>query len=72
VFGDDAYKSRSALPNHDRPLVSGAGGIEMQLARSLSAIPLFHQTINLENPGKECDWIHAERRREKKVRVALK
>ena len=73
VFGDYAYKvaisSTKSMTGH---LLGGAGGVEMAgcaLAIRDSVIP---PTINLENPGKECDLDYtANVAREKKVRVAL-
>src|SRR6266478_5643574 len=73
VFGDYAYKvairSTKSMTGH---LLGGAGGGEKAgcvLAIRESVIP---PTINLENPGKECDLDYtANVAREKKVRVAL-
>jgi 3-oxoacyl-[acyl-carrier-protein] synthase II len=73
VFGDYAYKvaisSTKSMTGH---LLGGAGGVEMAacvLAIRDSVIP---PTINLENPGKECDLDYTPNvARERKVRVAL-
>jgi 3-oxoacyl-[acyl-carrier-protein] synthase II len=73
VFGDYAYKvaisSTKSMTGH---LLGGAGGVEMgacALAIRDSVIP---PTINLENPGEECDLDYTPNvAREKKVRVAL-
>ena len=73
VFGDHAYKvaisSTKSMTGH---LLGGAGGVEMAacvLAIRDSVVP---PTINLENPGEECDLDYTPNvAREKKVRVAL-
>jgi 3-oxoacyl-[acyl-carrier-protein] synthase II len=73
IFGEYADKvSISATKSMTGHLLGGAGGIEMAacaLAIRESVIP---PTINLENPGEECDLDYtANVAREKKVRVAL-
>ncbi len=73
IFGEYADKvSISATKSMTGHLLGGAGGIEMAacaLAIRDSAIP---PTINLENPGEECDLDYTPNvAREKKVRVAL-
>ncbi len=73
VFGDHAYRvaisSTKSMTGH---LLGGAGGVEMAacvLAIRDSVVP---PTINLENPGEECDLDYTPNvAREKKVRVAL-
>jgi 3-oxoacyl-[acyl-carrier-protein] synthase II len=73
VFGQYAYKvpisSTKSMTGH---LLGGAGGVEMAacvLAIRDSVIP---PTINLENPGEECDLDYTPNvARERKVRVAL-
>jgi 3-oxoacyl-[acyl-carrier-protein] synthase II len=73
IFGEHAHKvSISATKSMTGHLLGGAGGIEMAacvLAIRDSVIP---PTINLENPGDECDLDYTPNvAREKKVRVAL-
>jgi 3-oxoacyl-[acyl-carrier-protein] synthase II len=73
VFGEHAYKvSISATKSMTGHLLGGAGAVEMAacaLAIRDGAIP---PTINLENPGEECDLDYtANVAREKKVRVAV-
>src|SRR5436853_486947 len=73
VFGEHAYKvaisSTKSMTGH---LLGGAGGVEMAacvLAIRDSVIP---PTINLENPGEECDLDYTPNAaRERKVRIAL-
>ena len=73
VFGEYAHKvaisSTKSMTGH---LLGGAGGVEMAacvLAIRDSVIP---PTINLENPGEECDLDYTPNvARERKVRVAL-
>jgi len=73
VFGDDAYKvaisSTKSMTGH---LLGGAGGIEMAACALAIRDSVIPPTINLENPGKECDLDYTPKvAREKKVRVAL-
>ena len=73
IFGQHAYKVPiSATKSMTGHLLGGAGGIEMAacaLAIRHSVIP---PTINLENPGEECDLDYISKTaRERKVRVAL-
>jgi 3-oxoacyl-[acyl-carrier-protein] synthase II len=73
VFGDDAYKvaisSTKSMTGH---LLGGAGGIEMAACALAIRDSVIPPTINLENPGKECDLDYTPNvAREKKVRVAL-
>jgi 3-oxoacyl-[acyl-carrier-protein] synthase II len=73
VFGDYAYKvaisSTKSMTGH---LLGGAGGIEMAACALAIRDSVIPPTINLENPGKECDLDYTPKvAREKKVRVAL-
>src|ERR671934_477130 len=73
VFGDQAYKvaisSTKSMTGH---LLGGAGGIEMAACALAIRDSVIPPTINLENPGEECDLDYtANVAREKKVRVAL-
>jgi 3-oxoacyl-[acyl-carrier-protein] synthase II len=73
VFGDDAYKvaisSTKSMTGH---LLGGAGGVEMAACALAIRDSVIPPTINLENPGKECDLDYTPNvAREKKVRVAL-
>ena len=73
VFGDDAYKvaisSTKSMTGH---LLGGAGGIEMAACALAIRDSVIPPTINLENPGKECDLDYTPKvAREKKVRVDL-
>jgi 3-oxoacyl-[acyl-carrier-protein] synthase II len=73
VFGDYAYKvaisSTKSMTGH---LLGGAGGVEMAACALAIRDSVIPPTINLENPGKECDLDYTPNvAREKKVRVAL-
>jgi len=73
VFGDHAHKvaisSTKSMTGH---LLGGAGGIEMAACALAIRDSVIPPTINLENPGKECDLDYTPNvAREKKVRVAL-
>ena len=73
VFGDHASKvaisSTKSMTGH---LLGGAGGIEMAACALAIRDSVIPPTINLENPGKECDLDYTPNvAREKKVRVAL-
>ncbi|HYV29006.1 MAG TPA: beta-ketoacyl-ACP synthase II [Candidatus Eisenbacteria bacterium] len=73
VFGDYAYKvaisSTKSMTGH---LLGGAGGIEMAACALAIRDSVIPPTINLENPGEECDLDYTPKvAREKKVRVAL-
>ena len=73
VFGDYAYKvaisSTKSMTGH---LLGGAGGVEMAACALAIRDSVIPPTINLENPGEECDLDYtANVAREKKVRVAL-
>jgi 3-oxoacyl-[acyl-carrier-protein] synthase II len=73
VFGEHAHKvaisSTKSMTGH---LLGGAGGIEMAACALAIRDSVIPPTINLENPGEECDLDYtANVAREKKVRVAL-
>src|ERR671931_641094 len=73
VLGDHAYKvaisSTKSMTGH---LLGGAGGIEMAACALAIRDSVIPPTINLENPGKECDLDYTPNvAREKKVSVAL-
>src|SRR6266567_3441580 len=73
VFGDHAYKvaisSTKSMTGH---LLGGAGGVEMAACALAIRDSVIPPTINLENPGEECDLDYTPNvAREKKVRVAL-
>jgi len=73
VFGDYAYKvaisSTKSMTGH---LLGGAGGVEMAACALAIRDSVIPPTINLENPGEECDLDYIPNvGREKKVRVAL-
>jgi 3-oxoacyl-[acyl-carrier-protein] synthase II len=73
IFGEHAYKvSISATKSMTGHLLGGAGGIEMAACALAIRDSVIPPTINLENPGEECDLDYtANIAREKKVRVAL-
>jgi 3-oxoacyl-[acyl-carrier-protein] synthase II len=73
VFGEQAYKvSISSTKSMTGHLLGGAGGIEMAACALAIRDSVIPPTINLENPGKECDLDYTPNvAREKKVRVAL-
>ena len=73
VFGDYAYKvaisSTKSMTGH---MLGGAGGVEMAACALAIRDSVIPPTINLENPGKECDLDYTPNvARERKVRVAL-
>ncbi len=73
VFGDTAYKvaisSTKSMTGH---LLGGAGGVEMAACALAIRDGVIPPTINLENPGEECDLDYTPNvAREKKVRVVL-
>ena len=73
VFGDYAYEvpisSTKSMTGH---MLGGAGGVEMAACALAIRDSVIPPTINLENPGEECDLDYtANVAREKKVRVAL-
>jgi 3-oxoacyl-[acyl-carrier-protein] synthase II len=73
IFGEHADKvSISATKSMTGHLLGGAGGIEMAACALAIRDSVIPPTINLENPGEECDLDYtANIAREKKVRVAL-
>src|SRR5215469_5503292 len=73
VFGDHAYKlSISSTKSMTGHLLGGAGGTEMAVCALAIRDSVVPPTINLENPGEECDLDYTPNvAREKKVRVAL-
>lgn len=73
VFGEHAYKvavsSTKSMTGH---LLGGAGGVEMAACALAIRDSVIPPTINLENPGEECDLDYTPNvAREKKVRIAL-
>jgi 3-oxoacyl-[acyl-carrier-protein] synthase II len=73
VFGDSAYKvpisSTKSMTGH---LLGGAGGVEMAACALAIRDGVIPPTINLENPGEECDLDYTPNvAREKRVRVIL-
>ena len=73
IFGEYANKvSISATKSMTGHLLGGAGGIEMAACALAIRDSVVPPTINLENPGEECDLDYTPNvAREKKVRVAL-
>jgi 3-oxoacyl-[acyl-carrier-protein] synthase II len=73
IFGEHADKvSISATKSMTGHLLGGAGGIEMAACALAIRDSVVPPTINLENPGEECDLDYTPNvAREKKVRVAL-
>jgi 3-oxoacyl-[acyl-carrier-protein] synthase II len=73
IFGEYADKvSISATKSMTGHLLGGAGGIEMAACALAIRDSVIPPTINLENPGEECDLDYtANGAREKRVRVAL-
>ena len=73
IFGAYAKKvSISATKSMTGHLLGGAGGIEMAACALAIRDSVIPPTINLENPGEECDLDYTPNvAREKKVRVAL-
>jgi 3-oxoacyl-[acyl-carrier-protein] synthase II len=73
IFGEQAYKvSISATKSMTGHLLGGAGGIEMAACALAIRDSVIPPTINLENPGEECDLDYTPNvAREKKVRVVL-
>src|SRR5438094_7146857 len=73
VFGEHAYKvpisSTKSMTGH---LLGGAGAVEMAACALAIRDGVIPPTINLENPGEECDLDYTPNvAREQKVRVAL-
>ena len=73
VFGDYAHKvSISSTKSMTGHMLGGAGGVEMAACALAIRDSVIPPTINLENPGEECDLDYTPNvAREKKVRVAL-
>src|SRR5438046_7526980 len=73
VFGEHASKvSISSTKSMTGHLLGGAGGVEMAACALAIRDSVIPPTINLENPGEECDLDYTPNvAREKKVRVAL-
>ena len=73
IFGGYADKvSISATKSMTGHLLGGAGGIEMAACALAIRDSVIPPTINLENPGEECDLDYTPNvAREKRVRVAL-
>ena len=73
VFGEHAYKvaisSTKSMTGH---LLGGAGGVEMAACALAIRDSVIPPTINLENPGEECDLDYTPNvARERKVRIVL-
>lgn len=73
IFGEHAYKTAiSSTKSMTGHLLGGAGGVEMAACALAIRDSVIPPTINLENPGEECDLDYTPNvAREKKVRVAL-
>jgi 3-oxoacyl-[acyl-carrier-protein] synthase II len=73
IFGEQAYNvSISATKSMTGHLLGGAGGIEMAACALAIRDSVIPPTINLENPGEECDLDYTPNvAREKKVRIAV-
>ena len=73
VFGEDAGKvSISATKSMTGHLLGGAGGIEMAACALAIRDSVIPPTINLENPGEECDLDYTPNAAcERNVRFAL-
>src|SRR5438034_6325726 len=73
AFGNYAHKvSISSTKSMTGHLLGGAGGVEMAACALAIRDGVIPPTINLENPGEECDLDYTPNvAREKKVRVAL-
>jgi 3-oxoacyl-[acyl-carrier-protein] synthase II len=73
IFREYAYRvSISATKSMTGHLLGGAGGIEMAACALAIRDSVIPPTINLENPGEECDLDYTPNvAREKKVRIAL-
>jgi 3-oxoacyl-[acyl-carrier-protein] synthase II len=73
IFGEEAYNvSISATKSMTGHLLGGAGGIEMAACALAIRDSVIPPTINLENPGEECDLDYTPNTaREKKVRFAV-
>src|SRR5215469_1897465 len=73
VFGEHAHKvSISSTKSMTGHLLGGAGAVEMAACALAIRVSVIPPTINLENPGEECDLDYTPNAaREKKVRVAV-
>jgi 3-oxoacyl-[acyl-carrier-protein] synthase II len=73
IFREYAYRvSISATKSMTGHLLGGAGGIEMATCALAIRDSVIPPTINLENPGEECDLDYTPNvAREKKVGIAL-
>jgi 3-oxoacyl-[acyl-carrier-protein] synthase II len=73
IFREYAYRvSISATKSMTGHLLGGSGGIEMAACALAIRDSVIPPTINLENPGEECDLDYTPNvAREKKVRIAL-
>jgi 3-oxoacyl-[acyl-carrier-protein] synthase II len=73
VFGEHASKvSISSTKSMTGHLLGGAGGVEMAACALAIRDSVIPPTINLENPGEECDLDYTPNvAKEKKVRVVL-
>lgn len=73
IFGKDAYTVPiSATKSMTGHLLGGAGGIEMAACALAIRDSVIPPTINLENPGEECDLDYTPKvARERRVRFAL-
>ena len=74
VFGDHAKNglSISSTKSMTGHLLGGAGAVEMAICALAIRDSIIPPTINLENPGDECDLDYTPNKaREKKVRVAV-
>ena len=74
VFGDYAKNglSISSTKSMTGHLLGGAGAVEMAICALAIRDSIIPPTINLENPGDECDLDYTPNKaREKKVRVAV-
>ena len=73
IFGKDAYNVPiSATKSMTGHLLGGSGGIEMAACALAIRDSVIPPTINLENPGEECDLDYTPNvAREKRVRFAL-
>src|SRR5215469_13376867 len=73
VFGEHAHKvSISSTKSMTGHLLGGAGAVEMAACALAIRDGVIPPTINLENPGEECDLDYTPNAaREKKVRVAV-
>src|SRR5246127_1410702 len=73
VFGEHAHKvSISSTKSMTGHLLGGAGAVEMAACALAIRDGVIPPTINLENPGEECDLDYTPNvAREKKVRITL-